>query len=110
MNISKILESIKSFAGVIIAIGSVFGMMYGFNTFIDRKFEEYTPLAMYESLDKRVELSELQALLREARKQKYWILDQLKERPDDRDLLQELEDIEAEIQRLEERIKELKNS
>lgn len=116
MNLTKFLDPVKSVAAVVLAVGGVFGMVYGFNAFIDKKvavvdqkFQGYTPLELYNSLDKRVELAELQALLREARKQKYWLLEQLRARPNDVALLQELDEINAEIARLQARIAELKN-
>lgn len=115
MNLEKILNTTKLIAGSFIAVAGAIGVVYGFNAFIDKKvavvdqkLQAYTPLAMHESLDKRVELAELQALLREARKQKYWLLEQLRTRPNDVALLQELDEVNAEIARLQERIAELK--
>lgn len=106
------IDNIKTYASVFLALVAVAGVVGGWASFIDTRYAKTSSIAAIEvnlqALDERITLAELYELLEEAlterkRLRKILILD-----PEDEEAREELEEIEEEIKHLKERIRELK--
>ena len=95
----------KSTIALIGSLLTLIGTVSGGIFFLDTR---YAAASTVKSLEKRVDLSELQNLKQEALKHKYFYKDQLRKYPNDKDLKKQLDEASEEVETLKEQIKALK--
>lgn len=93
----------KQHVSMAVSICGLLGVVWGGYVVVD---DRYARAAELTQLEQRVLMNELQQAYRDARAEVYFLRDQARKYPDDRDIHRQRADAEAELQRLERLVNE----
>lgn len=103
----KSADAIKSVLVVVTTVIALFGSVFAGYIHLDTK---YALAADVETIEKRLDLSELKDSLRLALDELHFLKSQIRKYPDDEEIAEELKDSKAEVKDLKAQIKEYKKT